>query len=276
MTTAIAIAMLPAGAVFAMPGASSGIPDPSGTPGPAGTLALVSPEVESALAPELDAVHFVAECPPGPRRLEAVQYRPRSYRHVPAYSRAPSPVQCHGGAFSPSEDGAPTSVDFGLRAGPMVSDQVQIGVAADWIYNHEDQRTVTGPPYQQSGTTIAPERVLSQSSMHLFPMMGFLQVSFPGAPIVPYGGIGGGYEVLYLTSEDFQTQAHYDATFGGWGWQAWAGAMIPASGQVRLAGEVFVNQSNVEREVEDISGQRYLERVDVNGAGVRVGLNVGF
>ena len=47
-------------------------------------------------------------------------------------------------------------------------------------------------------------------------------------------GIGGGYEVLFLSAEDFQTGEKFDATYGGWGWQAWAGLSIPMSNRSRM------------------------------------------
>ena len=95
--------------------------------------------------------------------------------------------------------------------------------------------------------------------------------------VIPYGGIAGGWEVLFLSADDFITGDSFDATFTGWGWQAWLGAGIPLSGQARLTGELFVNQSQPEREVTDpTTGQDFLEIVDMDGVGMRFGLAWGF
>jgi hypothetical protein len=135
---------------------------------------------------------------------------------------------------------------------------------------------IAGTPFQQAGSTITPERLLAQSSSHLFPMSAYLQIKLPIWFLSPYAGIGGGYEILYLTAQDYQTGQNYNATFGGWGWQTWAGVKLPLGGKVKLNGELFLNECAVERDVQDIYGQRYQERVDVSGGGVRAGLGFGF
>src|SRR5262249_1569650 len=95
-------------------------------------------------------------------------------------------------------------------------------------------------------------------------------------PVVPYFGIGGGYEVLFLNAKDFQTGEKFDGTFGGWGWEAWGGAALPLSGNTRLAAEVFTNTASVERDVDDPSGATFHEVVDLDGVGMRFGVNWGF
>src|SRR5436190_2050462 len=63
---------------------------------------------------------------------------------------------------------------------------------------------------------------LARSSSNLFPMMAFLQLT-PGdaGGVMPYFGVGGGYNVMFLSADDFQTGNNFSATYGGWGWQAW-------------------------------------------------------
>jgi hypothetical protein len=137
---------------------------------------------------------------------------------------------------------------------------------------------VAGDPFEEGGTTVTPTRVLSRASVNVLPMQLFMQINGePDMPVVPYGGISGGYQLLFISADDFDTGESFDATFGGWGWQAWLGAGIPLSGQARLNGEVFVNQSKPEREVEDeLTGVTFRERVDADGVGMRVGLQFGF
>jgi hypothetical protein len=207
-------------------------------------------------------------------RNDAIRYRSRASR-----SRGPvveSPVQFHLGFFD-ADGGGSGSFVGGIRGGPQIDRHIQIGGGVDWVHRSEDATVVAGDPYTQGGNTITPTRVLSRASSNLFPFQLFMQVSGDqDMPVIPFGGISGGYQLLLLSADDFATQSSYDATFGGWGWQAWAGAGIPLSGQSRLTGEVFLNQSNPERDVADLNGFEYRERVDADGVGMRFGIQWGF
>jgi hypothetical protein len=117
---------------------------------------------------------------------------------------------------------------------------------------------------------------LARSSSDLFPMLASVQVSpAPGMGIVPYIGAGAGWEVLFISGDDFTTGDKFDATYGGWGWQAWAGVAIPTSHWTKLNAEVFLNRSEVSRDVDDGAG-RFTETVNMDGAGMRFGLTWGF
>ena len=251
----------------------------------AGALALPSPAVISAVVPDLEYVHYV----PAHRRgytARAVWYQPRRYHGDPPPPSSPRPasssnpmhsaLDIYGGAYALTGKDNPTSSDFGFRGGPLIGDNVQMGLAFDWMYRHDSQRTLTGNPYEAAGSTITPERVLAQSSSHLFPMSAYLQLRLPMGPISPYGGVGGGYEILYLYAQDYETGQNFNATFGGWGWQTWAGVKIPLGSTVRLNGELFLNESIVQRDVMDVNGIPYVERVDVSGGGARAGLSFVF
>jgi hypothetical protein len=214
--------------------------------------------------------------------FEPVRYRPRRrprdpdrdpyYREERRSSRSDGFVQIHGGFFDP-EDDTENSGLFGLRLGTSIEDQVQIGFGAD--INHRGDRVtavISETPLPGGGTTVRREE-LGSTSTTLMPMMAFLQFS-PGGhmPFHPYIGIGGGYEVLWVSAEDLETGEEFDATYGGWGWQAWGGVAMPLGGSARLTGEVFLNQSEVEREVDDPEFGEVREIVDVDGAGARVGV----
>jgi len=107
--------------------------------------------------------------------------------------------------------------------------------------------------------------------------MGFLQLSAGSVPFSPYFGGAAGYEVLWLSAEDFTTATEFDGTYGGFGWQVWAGASLPLGGSARLVGEVFANQAEVGRDVtDDITGETFRETINVDGTGMRFGLAWGF
>ena len=212
--------------------------------------------------------------------LEAVRYRPRSRSRYSDYDRGPrneSLTQFHLGFYDPEGD-AGNGFVAGMRAGPLVDPHIQIGGAIDWIHRSDSQSAVLGSQPGPGGTTIETRRELASSSSNLFPIMGFLQVQADqDLPFIPYFGVGGGYDVLFLSAQDFNTGDSFDATYGGWGWQAWGGAAIPLSGRSRLTGEIFVNGGEAHRDVDDpISGGVVRETVTLNGVGMRFGLNWGF
>lgn len=244
-------------------------------------FALPAADLAQSAAPEVDAVAFAPARSRG-TTFESVRYRPRgrrgsSYDSGRRSSAYGSPFQIHAGFFEIGEEPAPTSFVVGMRGGPNVDPHVQIAFGLDWMHNSERSRTVTGEPYQQGGVIIVPERELSRASSDLIPITANLQVNLAsGGAVIPYVGFGGGWQVLFLSAEDFATGADYDATFGGWTWQLYGGAQLPLSGQARLVGEVFFHQGEAEREVDDLAGFTYREIVDLDGAGMRFGLSWGF
>jgi hypothetical protein len=149
-------------------------------------------------------------------------------------------------------------------------------VDVDWHYKSENRTAVVSQQELPGGGTAQVERVLSSASSNLVPLLGYLQVSGARSlPIIPYVGVGAGYEFYFLSANDFNTGSHFDAEYGGPAWQAWGGLQLPLSGRSRLAAEVFTNQAELGRDV-DYLGQSYREKVNLNGAGMRFGVNWGF
>jgi hypothetical protein len=209
--------------------------------------------------------------------LQGVHYRPRRSGSWGSRTDAQTASQFHLGFFDP--DGSPSRrFLMGLRAGPMIDKNVQIGVGLDWAHQTDNVSSVTQQSTGPGGTQITVRRDLARASTNLFPIMGFLQVSADdNLQIVPYVGIAGGYQVMNLNADDFLTNASFDATYGGWGWQLWGGAAFPLSGRSRLNTEVFVNTAELGRDVTDpATGDTWHETVKANGLGMRLGLAWGF
>jgi len=239
-------------------------------------LPIASPEAAPFALEAIAPARIAISGDPHPQRLDAVRYRPRYGGGRSRGYIGSSPAQIHLGFFDPDGGGA-TSFALGFRGGPAVDPHVQLGLGADWYHKSESQTVVSGDPFVQGGNVIQPERVLSRASTNLFPIFAFLQVGGgENLSVIPYFGLSADYQVLLLSATDFQTQTDFSATYGGWGWQAWGGAALPLSGQSRLFGEVFVNQGDVERDVDSSNGITYRERVDTDGVGMRFGLSWGF
>ena len=209
----------------------------------------------------------------------ASRYRPRRERYDDGGSDwlGHSVAQIHAGFFDP--DG-PAGAGFlvGLRGGQQLDDMLQIGVGVDWR-NKSGRATqvlqqTTGP----GGEVIQVQRDLSRYSSNLFPALAYIQLSGPSnMPIVPYAGVAASWQILFLSADDFQTGQSFDATFDGFGWQAWAGAALPLSGRSRLLGEVFVNNADLGRDTYDAaSNSNVHETVSTDGMGARFGVSWGF
>ena len=206
-----------------------------------------------------------------------VGYRPRAYRSQA--SVMPTTTQIHVGFFDPS-DNFSTGFEGGFRMGPQVDPHVQLGLGLDWWHKSEsstmDLGTVTVP-----GGAGSERLVLSRTSADLLPILAFVQVSGDeNMPVIPYGGFGVGYEVLFVSADDYLTSESFSQTFGGFGWQAWGGAGIPLDGRTCVNGEVFYNGSEVGSDVDvmipDFGPATVRDVVKMNGLGMRFGISWGF
>ncbi len=210
-------------------------------------------------------------------RYESLRYRPRRERgYRESGPRPESFSQLHLGFLDPQGPEA-SGVLVGFRGGLAVDPHIQIGGELDWSHRGDSQTAVISEGPGPGGTVITTRADLSRSSSDLVPLLGFVQVSASELRVIPYFGLGAGYEVLHLSAEDFVTRQEFKGTFGGFGWQAWGGVALPLSGRSRLNAEVFANNAELSRDVEDPStGQTFRETVDRDGAGMRVGLAWGF
>jgi len=206
-----------------------------------------------------------------------VTYRPRHYRSGPPVM--PITTQIHAGFFDPTDD-LDAGFDCGFRMGPQVDPHVQFGVAMDWWHRAEEDEVAIGS-YDGPGGTVEERLLLSKSTLDLVPLLAFVQVGGDeNMSVIPYAGVGVGYEWLFMTADDYYYGESYDETFGGFGWQAWGGVAIPLSGRTRLTGEVFYNGceagSDMDVYLDEYGPVTVRDIVKLNGVGARFGLAWGF
>lgn len=210
--------------------------------------------------------------------IAGVHYVPRRYREWGRHQDSYAVTQLHAGYFDPEGSDQGPRFLIGLRGGPLVDPHIQLGLGVDWAHKTDNvssvERTTTGP----GGVPITTRQDLSSASTNFVPILGFIQVQADdNLPLIPYFGAGGGYELMFLSADDFQTGNSFDATYGGWGWQAWGGLAIPLSGRTRVTGEVYVNGAELSRDVTDAAtGLTFRETVPGDGMGLRFGLAWGF
>ena len=183
-------------------------------------------------------------------------------------------VHVHGGVYLPVNTSS-ASAALGMRVSGAVTSQLSAGLSLDWYFNASNTLGNAGQPLPSSVYT--PHQVLGNSMTQLLPVLAFLQLApWPRAGLSPYAGIGAGYEWLRSSANDYQSNYSFAATYSNWAWGSWAGLGIRLSRELRLDGEAYYNAGQLGRDVKDANGVLGREIVNVNGAGVRCGLNVGF
>jgi hypothetical protein len=257
----------------------------------ASSLGLESPDLgalaeAAALETHAAASGEFAPPPPGDQEIlaarrgviyERIRYRPRRPRaYREARARPQSFAQVHAGFMDP-EGPERAGLLAGLRLGAAPDPHVQLGGQVDWRHRENSESQVVSQGPGPGGTVITTRRDLARSSSDLIPLLGFVQVRASQGTVTPYFGAGVGYQVLHLSAEDFQTGEEFEGTFGGFGWQLWGGISVPLAGHTRFNAEVFANQAELSRDVDDpLTGEEFRETVDMDGTGMRLGLSWAF
>src|SRR5262249_44363012 len=157
---------------------------------------------------------------PAETRYDAIGRYPRVQPYRPYAQPRPSGPRgflvLDGGVFDPEETSVAEHTTFGFRAG-QAYDLLSIGVGADWAHRSFDEEVVIAQTVDPTGHVVTQAVQTMHTSSHLVPMLAFLQITAPQTlPIRPYFGVGGGYELLFLSSHDYINNVDYDANFGGW------------------------------------------------------------
>ncbi len=230
--------------------------------------AFATPALD-ALAPRVFAIDYA---PKGPLAIGAEEDSGRSYANMKVYGQRSrtGAIHLHGGVFAPINATA-TSATIGARLGANLGDPLLLGLQSGWTYHSKS--LLESANYGLPG--LEPKTVLATAEAHLIPAMAFLQVTLTEKfPLVPYVGVGAGYEWLILKAKDYRTDADSSVTYGNWAWEWYAGMGIKISRGLRVDAEAFYNGGALERDVSDVNGVRRREAVDIDGAGARIGLHI--
>ena len=236
-------------------------------------LGRAAPMADGAVSPVL-----LATAPaPAVIQLEAVRYQPAQQEQFdnPASDR-PIVSQLHGGYFDASANNTNPFI-VGMRAGPMIDKRLQVGLMLDWVHQTKNLANVLSTSQGPGSITVSTQQDTARALLNLVPIMAFAQASgFGLLYFVPYIGAAGGYEVLVLSADNFVNGQSFEANFGGWGYQIYAGVGLPLGSRTRLNGELFVNEATLSKTVTDANGVTAKQVVDMNGIGFRLGLAWGY
>ena len=255
--------------------------DPASLGAPPSSLALSRVDLSrAAAAADLPVSPVLLATAPAPEPVQfgAVRYQPEQQQQQydnPANDR-PIVSQLHGGYFDASANNTNPFI-VGLRAGPMIDKRLQVGLMLDWVHQTKNLANVLSTTEGPGSITVKTQQDTARALLNLVPIMAFAQASgFGLLGLVPYVGAAGGYEVLVLSADNFLNGNSFEANFGGWGYQVYAGCGLPLGGRTRLNGELFVNQATLSKTITDANGVTAKQVVDLNGIGFRLGLAWGY
>jgi hypothetical protein len=180
-------------------------------------------------------------------------------------------IQLDGGLFVLNDASGPTP-RAGIRYGKHFTSHVSGGLLTGFAYKVSSlEAPAAGPQGSDSHVELA------RADARMVPLMAFMQVDLTDRFfLVPFVGIGAGYEWLRLQGTDHQTAQESKVTYGNLAWEGYAGAGVRLTRKVRVNGELYYNGGSLERRVVAADGSTWLEAVHVNGVGARVGLDLVF
>lgn len=180
-------------------------------------------------------------------------------------------MQLDGGLFSPIQ-GNGAGPATGMRYCKHIGSHLQAGMLTGWSFKRAKlEGTAAGPEGLESHVELA------RVDANLVPLMGFMQVDLTDqSRLVPFFGFGAGYEWLTLKVIDHQTGVGSIVTYGNVAWETYAGIGLRLTEIWRLNSELYYNGGSLERTFLDAAGAEQREAVDVNGVGVRVGVDMKF
>jgi opacity protein-like surface antigen len=181
-------------------------------------------------------------------------------------------LHIHGGAFRPIDANA-LSANLGARLGINIGSPILFGVSGGWTHYTKNLLQ----PVSSELPGIEPKTILATASAQLLPAMVFMQATLTEQFfLVPYVGIGAGYEWLFLRAQDFRDGSDTKQTYKNWGWEWYAGAGLKISQGLRVDGEAFYNGALLKRDVVDTNGVGWTETLDLAGVGARIGLHITY
>lgn len=206
-------------------------------------------------------------------------YRPQHTTQVVhrTWHRGPDGWFSLRGGFFDNENVPKNDWLAGVKLTGVISKGVEMGISSDYQRRSHTAGERIDEYRDPSGNLVKTTVPTAEVSSSLIPVLGILELRVPTPGLQPYVGGGAGYEFLIVDGDDFINNTHFSDTFGGFGWQGYAGITLAINEKARINAEGFWNQSDVSRHVQDpISGIEVKQQINVRGGGIRGGLSFGF
>jgi hypothetical protein len=186
-----------------------------------------------------------------------------------------SALKIKAGIFNPRD--AKAGFIVGIATGRQVDERVDFGIGADLFIRRFEQEEEVDTNTSTSQTDPEIYQTELSYSMYGLPIMVHLDVRIlPDAPVIPYVGIAGGYELLFSREANYLEDDTDNRLYGGFGWQLLAGAEYPIGSASSILGEIMYNGSKLSRsQGSSAAGLPLHEELDFSGFGFRLGFRLG-
>jgi hypothetical protein len=216
--------------------------------------------------------------------FESQDYRHRLHRRPrhPRYHRAPRHdhenfVHLKLGTFDPEGDGNGGGF-FGFSTGVELQNRITAGFTADFYRRSFTDEVIIAETVDENGNVITTSVRRLDTSSNLIPLGVALGFRLPGSrTVTPFAGVGVAYEFLINDVENYELGVEDTNVYSGPGWQLFGGLLVPVTSDVRLLGELWMNDATVSRDIDRYErGLPVTERIDVDGFGARAGIEFHF
>ncbi len=215
-----------------------------------------------------------------PTALELGHSRSRIIRNHHQHSPSPSHVpflHLKYGTFDLK--GEPDGGSFlGLRTGTEFDNRLTLSFNIDAHWRSYDEQITIAQEIDRNGNVITTSMTNFATTSTLIPLGVSLGLRLPGThTLTPFIGVGVAYELLVNHVEDFASGIEDTNVYGGPGWQVFGGLIFPVTTDTHLLGELWINDAEVSRDVDDYSeGLPVRETINVSGFGARLGVEFHF
>lgn len=187
-------------------------------------------------------------------------------------SAAQSSFSIKLGTFSPKD--ARTGF-YGALEGGGGDANVDYGLGLHIYYDSFTKSTLVGEGNIPGYGNLPQQRMDVDYKMLGLPIMAHLTVRlFRQSVFHPYGGVEGGYELLFTREKNFAANVSDNRFYHGFGAQALLGAEYDLGPTSDLLAEVFYNWATLSRSVGTNAGLPVNENFNFNGFGFRVGVRL--
>ncbi len=182
-------------------------------------------------------------------------------------------LELQGGYMTPEDTKA--GAIFGIHYGVSADERVDLSIGLSCFHKGYSKTTEVATNTGGSGIDVTTEKKLLEYSTTMIPLMVNVTVHFPFHP--SWGFLAGGslgYEFLFDTYTNHETQVSEKIRFKGFGWMARAGSEWAIGSRSFFNLEAFYNCCKVKGNKKTAAGIPTWNEVDVSGIGFRAGVRV--
>ena len=180
------------------------------------------------------------------------------------------------GYFSPKD--ATSGFVLGLNYGYVIDETIDVGFGADFFRkNYKRDSEVAKTVYEQNVTESTKQRDLEFTTM-ILPIMATINIKIPISNYTPVSyiiGGGLGWEMMFNTEQNYQTDEKSSRFYHGFGYNVSVGMMYQIGSRSALLAEIGYNGSKVSRNHKVEAGLPVWDEVNISGLLFRAGIRLG-